>query len=76
MDSPDLSRATWRTSSRSANGGNCVEITWAACPGGRVIAIRDSKDRSGPVLLFTPSQWRPFAASARTGEFDHPYARI
>jgi hypothetical protein len=53
-----------------------VEITWAACPGGRVIAIRDSKDRSGSVLLFTPGQWRAFAASARTGEFDHPYARI
>lgn len=27
MTATDLSRATWRKSSRSNNGGNCVEVT-------------------------------------------------
>ena len=70
MDSPDLSRATWRKSSHSANGGNCVEVAVAASPAGDVIAVRDSKDRSGPVLMFTASEWRAFLAGVRSGEFD------
>jgi hypothetical protein len=71
MDSPDLSRATWRTSSRSANGGNCVEVAVTPSRRGHLIAVRDSKDRGGPVLIFTPAQWRAFAASTRTGQFDN-----
>lgn len=45
----------WVKSSYSGGtGGNCVEV--AALPdGGR--AIRDSKDRNGPVLFLTPAQW-------------------
>jgi Domain of unknown function (DUF397) len=35
-----------------------------------VVAVRDSKDRSGPVLVFTPDQWRPFTAGVRCAEFD------
>jgi Domain of unknown function (DUF397) len=64
----DLSSVTWRTSSYSGgNGGNCVEV--AALPDdGR--AVRDSKDRAGPVLVFSPDGWRAFTAGVRTGEFD------
>lgn len=64
----DLSRAAWRKSSYSGgNGGNCVEI--AELPdGGR--AVRDSKDRSGPVLRFTPDEWAAFTAGVRDDEFD------
>lgn len=61
----DLSRATWRTSSYSGTNGQCVEV---AVVGNR-IAVRDSKDRSGPVLVFTQSEWRAFLAGARDGEF-------
>ena len=40
---PDLSNAHWRKSTRSQNGGNCVEVA----PLAEVIAVRDSKDPSG-----------------------------
>jgi hypothetical protein len=51
----DLSNATWRKASRSGeNGGNCVEL--ADLPG--MVAVRDSKDPDGPVLLVTPAVLR------------------
>jgi hypothetical protein len=67
MDAPELdrSRAVWRTSSYSNNGGACVEIA-DNLPG--VVAVRDSKDRNGPVLVLTSAQWREFTAGIRAGE--------
>ncbi|WP_460917165.1 Scr1 family TA system antitoxin-like transcriptional regulator [Plantactinospora veratri] len=54
----DLTGANWRTSSRSGqNGGNCVEVADNLVG---VVAVRDSKDRSGPVLRFAPAAWRAF----------------
>jgi Domain of unknown function (DUF397) len=51
-------RPGWRTSSYTGNGGgNCVEVGDDA----RVILVRDTKDRSGPVLRFSPGAWRRFA---------------
>jgi hypothetical protein len=48
----------WRKSTYSSgNGGNCVEVAGHA---NRVL-IRDTKDRTGPVLRFTPHAWRRFA---------------
>jgi hypothetical protein len=35
-----------------------------------MIAVRDSKDPSGPVLGFAPDEWRAFAAGIRAGEYD------
>ncbi|WP_261575474.1 DUF397 domain-containing protein [Frankia gtarii] len=58
---------TWRKSSYSAgNGGACVEV--ATSPD--AIAVRDSKDPDGPVLVFTPAEWTAFLAGARDGEFN------
>jgi hypothetical protein len=60
--------ARWRSSSRSnTQGGECVEVA-DNLPG--VVAVRDSKDRRGPVLTFTPAMWRAFVAGAtrRDGE--------
>jgi uncharacterized protein DUF397 len=57
--------ATWRKSSHSGNNG-CVEVLH----GDDQVAVRDSKDPSGPVLLFTPLEWRAFLAGVRDGEFD------
>jgi hypothetical protein len=55
------SAVTWRASSYSGgNGGQCVEV--AAL--GRVL-VRDTKDRAGAVLTFTPDAWRAFAASVK-----------
>ncbi|WP_083471656.1 DUF397 domain-containing protein [Kibdelosporangium phytohabitans] len=46
---PDLGNARWRKSSRSGgNGGQCVEV--ALVDG--AIAVRDSKDPTGPALIF------------------------
>jgi Domain of unknown function (DUF397) len=57
--------AAWRTSSRSS-ATNCVEV--AAVGGG--IAVRDSKDRGGPVLRFARGPWLEFLAATKAGEFD------
>jgi hypothetical protein len=63
----DLSRAVWHKSTRSNNGGACVEVA-GNLPG--VVAVRDSKDPSGPALTFTPDEWRAFVSGASAGEFD------
>lgn len=55
---------TWRRSSRSYGGGNCVEV---ATQFGARVAIRDSKNRQGAVLGFTPAQWNDFIAGVRSG---------
>jgi hypothetical protein len=57
----------WHKSSYSGNGGNCVEVA-SNVPG--IVAVRDSKDRQGPSLGFTPDEWRAFIAGAKAGEFD------
>jgi hypothetical protein len=61
----DLRTAHWRTSTRSGNNG-CVEVAFVQ---GQV-AVRDSKDRSGPVLVFTAHEWHAFLSGVRAGEFD------
>jgi hypothetical protein len=66
-----VSRDTaWMKSSYSGpTGGNCVEL--AHLYGGQV-AIRNSRHRSGPALLFTEAEWDAFLAGVRDGEFDRP----
>jgi hypothetical protein len=61
----DLAGAAWRKSSRSGSNG-CVEIAFLD---GR-IAVRNSRDRGGPVLLFSPKEWEAFLARVLRGEFD------
>jgi hypothetical protein len=64
----DLTNAEWRKSSFSgSNGGGCVEVA-RNLPG--VVAVRDSKDRQGPALVFTPDEWRAFLDGVRAAEFD------
>lgn len=66
MAALDLTRAAWFKSTRSSGNGNCVEVAILD----REVAVRDTKDRSGPVLLFTPADWDSFVAGAKNGEFD------
>ena len=61
----DLSRAAWFKSTRSGNNG-CVEVAFVEDQ----VAVRDSKDRSGPVLVFTAHEWEAFVGGVRTGEFE------
>ena len=53
-------------SSRSGSS-NCVEVS--RMPDGRV-AVRDSKNRDGPLLTFTSAQWARFVADIKNKEFD------
>ncbi|RAY12418.1 DUF397 domain-containing protein [Actinomadura craniellae] len=60
----DMTNLVWRKASRSLNnGGDCVEI--AGLTG--LVAVRDSKDPEGPVLLVTPAALRTVVLAATTG---------
>ncbi|WP_405612661.1 DUF397 domain-containing protein [Streptomyces sp. NBC_00076] len=56
---PDLSGATWHSSTYSGGNNECVEIA-DNIPA--LIPIRDSKHPTGPVIAFTLHAWRPFIA--------------
>lgn len=65
---PDLSAAVWRKSSRSNNqGGACVEVA-DTLPG--IVAIRDSKNPTGPVLVLTPAVFDALVDAVRSGRLD------
>lgn len=63
----DLSNARWRKSTRSNNGGNCVEVA-DNLPG--VVAVRDSKNPDGPALVYTRDCWDTFLSGLKGGTFD------
>jgi Domain of unknown function (DUF397) len=65
----DLGAARWRKSRHSDTAQGCVET--AFLPDGHV-AVRDSKDRSGPALVYTPREWDAFIKGVKDGEFDLP----
>ncbi|PZF94478.1 DUF397 domain-containing protein [Micromonospora deserti] len=62
-----LAEAPWRTSTRSQTS-NCVEVA-SLRTGPAAVALRDSKDRGGPVLLFDRAGWLGFIAGAKNGQF-------
>ena len=66
MNAERLSGLTWRKSSYSASNANCVEVAILG-PG---IAVRDSKNPDGPVLILTADEWRAFTAGLAGGELD------
>lgn len=49
----------WHKSSYSGYNGDCIEVRIV---NGRV-QVRDSKNRGGPVLEFTPDEWKAFLAA-------------
>lgn len=63
-----LPGVAWRRSSHSTAANNCVETGMLAS--GRV-AVRDSKDVTGPALVFPPGAWTSFV-HALTQEGLHP----
>jgi Domain of unknown function (DUF397) len=60
----------WRKSSHS-NSVGCLEYA----SDGASVYIRDSKDRGGPVLSFSPLEWQRFLNGVRRGEFELPTHR-
>lgn len=58
-------RAGWRTSTRSSNGGNCVEVDFTAAG----VEMRDSKAHgTGPIIHFTSTQWAAFLDDLSGGD--------
>lgn len=53
----NLSNANWFKSSRSGGGKECVEIAHLT---GGLVGVRDSKNPTGPALVFTPAAWDAF----------------
>jgi hypothetical protein len=67
MPASDLGPTAWRKSRRSNSTGNCVEFVRV---GGQV-AVRDSKDPQGPVLVFDCSEIRELIDAIKAGQYDH-----
>ena len=59
-----MKKRIWVKSSYSGGSdGNCVEVA----DHGSCVLVRDAKDRSGPVLRFSPAAWRRFADRLKGG---------
>lgn len=56
VEAATLSGTAWHKSTHSNNGGACVEIAGA----GPAVAVRDSKNPSGPHLDFPAPAWQRF----------------
>ena len=53
--------SAWRKSSYSGdNGGECVEVATADA-----VLVRDTTDRSGPVLEFSSNAWHAFTKTIK-----------
>ncbi|GAA4300630.1 DUF397 domain-containing protein [Actinomadura luteofluorescens] len=63
----DLTYTKWRKSTHSGpNGGECIELADVAGATVGAVAVRDSKDPDGPVLLLTRAALRTAVNSALT----------
>lgn len=57
----------WQKAMRSMGDGACVEVAQVA----DMVAVRDSKDPHGAMLMYTREEWSAFLDGAQNGEFDH-----
>ena len=67
MPADRLTMARWRKSQASNPSGSCVEI--AELPG-RTVAVRNSRDKSGPALVYPRAELAAFLLGIKNGEFD------
>jgi hypothetical protein len=65
MSAPSEEGVLWTKSTRSAGNGACVEVAHLS----PAVAVRDSKDRSGPILRFDAVGWTAFVGSLRDDRF-------
>jgi hypothetical protein len=60
----EIGGTTWRASSYSgANGGQCIEV--AGHRDGKRVLVRDTKNRAGVMLRFSPQAWRRFVGQVK-----------
>jgi len=69
MPADELATVRWQKSRFSNPNGNCVEI--AELPGGKGIAVRNSRHPQGPALVYTIAEMVAFIQGSKSGEFDH-----
>jgi Domain of unknown function (DUF397) len=62
----ELGNIEFRTSSFCSITG-CVEVGRLA---DGAVAVRDTKDRDRPALVFTATEWSAFLQGVKAGEFD------
>lgn len=60
-------RVIWRKSSVSNPSGNCVELAELA---DGTVAVRNSREPQGPVLIYTRAEIAAFFEGVHRGEFD------
>lgn len=65
----DLSGAHWFKSTRSTGTKECVEVAFLD---EGLVGVRDSKNPTGPALVFVPSEWNAFTSGVTNGEFCGP----
>lgn len=65
MSAVQLENTVWRKSSRSGAQGNCVELAW---PEREVVAVRNSRDPRGPVLVYTRADLAALLTNVRQRE--------
>ncbi|MEV6772390.1 DUF397 domain-containing protein [Nocardia sp. NPDC051030] len=63
----DRSELSWRKSTFSNPSGNCVEL--APLADGQV-AVRNSRDPEGSLIVYTRPEIDAFLRGAKSGEFD------
>jgi hypothetical protein len=67
IDNASTAGLAWRKSSFSGAQNDCIEIATTADD---MIAVRDSKNPTGPALLVSKSELRAFVDGAKDGQFD------
>lgn len=68
MSEPDHASLSWRKSSASPDGSNCVEV--AISP--ESVYLKNSRHSGGPVLQFLHREWAAFLSGVHNGEFELP----
>jgi hypothetical protein len=63
----DYLRVRWRKSTVSNPSGNCVELAELA---DGTVAVRNSREPAGPVLIYTRAEIAAFIQGVHRGEFD------
>lgn len=69
----DLAGANWQHGG-AADDGERLEVAFVPHTDGvTYVALRNSTQPDGTVLVFTPAEWDAFVKGARDGEFDQPW---